>query len=167
MQEEARVNGTLVWYYCICQREVWLMARNIVPDQESEFLDIGRQIHENAYSRDKKELQVGNIKLDVIKLENGQLVVGEVKKTSKFKCSARMQLLFYLSVLAENGVEARGELFFPEERKREEVILNSETAAELERVKKDILRIIYLDVPPKPVKIQFCKNCAYKEFCWS
>lgn len=166
-QTDINVNGTLVWYYCVCKREVWLIARKIVADQENEFIEIGRLIHESSYERDKKEIQIGNVKLDIVKLEKGQLVIGEVKKSSKFKYAARMQLLLYLSVLQEAGIEARGELFFPEERKREEIVLNDESLKELEEIKNDILKIAYMDKPPKPVKIPFCKNCAYKEFCWS
>ena len=46
------VNGTLIWYYNICRREVWLMCRNIVPDQSDENIDYGRFMHEQwLYSR--------------------------------------------------------------------------------------------------------------------
>ena len=31
------VNGTLMWYYMICKREVW-PGRNIVPDQKIQIL---------------------------------------------------------------------------------------------------------------------------------
>jgi CRISPR-associated exonuclease Cas4 len=44
------VNGTLVWYYSICKREVWLMSRNISPDQRDTNIDIGRFIHESPGS---------------------------------------------------------------------------------------------------------------------
>ncbi|MHB8985079.1 MAG: Dna2/Cas4 domain-containing protein [Eubacteriales bacterium] len=26
--------------------------------------------------------------------------------------------------------------------------------------------MLYLPRPPEPVKINFCKKCAYAEFCW-
>lgn len=55
-----QVTGTLVWYYYICKREVWLMAHQLIPDQEQENVRIGKIIGENSYNRDKKEIDLGN-----------------------------------------------------------------------------------------------------------
>jgi len=95
------------------------------------------------------------------------LVIGEVKKSSKFEASARMQLGYYLAELDKAGIKAKGELFFPKEKKREIVELTEDLKAQLDSAVRDILRIAYLDRPPEPVKIKFCRNCAYAEFCWS
>lgn len=165
--DNPRVNGTLIWYYFICKREVWLMSHQLVPDQDNSNIDIGRFLHEQSYKRDKKEISLGNIVIDVIKKENGEFVVGEVKKSSKFKESARMQLLYYLKELKDKGIKAKGVLMFPKEKKREEIELTEEDEKELDKVVRDILRIMYLDKPPEVVKINFCKKCAYSEFCYS
>ncbi|NLC68020.1 MAG: CRISPR-associated protein Cas4 [Clostridiaceae bacterium] len=166
-REFSKVTGTLIWYYCICKRETWLMARNISPDEDHELLDIGRFIHEHSYSRKEKEIQFGNMKLDIIENANGTIIVEEIKKTSKFIESSKMQLLFYLYELEKNGITAEGLLLFPEERKRERVVLDKEKRSKLEAIIKDILRIIIMDKPPEPVKINYCKSCAYAEFCWA
>jgi CRISPR-associated exonuclease Cas4 len=167
LENDLNVTGTLVWYYYICPREVWLMARNITPDQDNPNIDLGRFIGQNTYQRDKREISFGHIKVDVLRKEKGQLVIGEVKKSSKYEKSAFMQLAFYLLELRENGIEAVGELLFPKEKKRVKVELNNELIANIEKAKKDILRIIYQDAPQEPKKIVFCRNCAYAEFCWS
>lgn len=167
MVNNLEVNGTLIWYYFICKREVWLMSHQLVPDQDNSNVDIGRFLHEQSYKRDKKEISLGNIVLDVIKKENGELVVGEVKKSSKFKECARMQLLYYLKELKDKGIKAKGVLMFPKEKKREEIELTEEDEKELDKVVRDILRIMYLDKSPEAVKINFCKKCAYSEFCYS
>ena len=60
------VNGTLFWYYNICKREVWLMTRQIVPDQQDDNISFGRFLHETTYQRNKKEILFGNVKFDVI-----------------------------------------------------------------------------------------------------
>ncbi len=164
---EVNVTGTLIWYYFICNREVWLMSRQLTPDQENTDLALGRFFHEESYNRNVKEISLGNIVIDVIKKDNGRLIVGEVKKTSKFKKSAKMQLLFYLKQLRELGIEASGYLLFPKEKKRIEVELTEKDEEELERVVRDILRIIYLDKPPKAEKIRYCRNCAYNEICYA
>jgi CRISPR-associated exonuclease Cas4 len=143
------------------------MSRNLVPDQDDANIDLGRFIQENTYQRDKKEISLGNIKLDILRNEKGQLIVGEVKKTSKYVKSATMQLAFYLYELKEAGVEAVGELMFPKEKKKIMVELDDNLIMEIEKVKREILRIIYTEMPPQPKKINFCRNCAYAEFCWS
>lgn len=165
--EDVSVNGTLVWYYYICKREVWLMSRNITGDQDNKYMDIGRFIHESSYSKDKKEISIGNIKVDVIKKNKGNVLIGEMKKSSKFKESARMQLAYYLYRLKEYGINGEGVLMFPKEKKRIEVVLNDELIEEIELVEKDIIKIINDELPIKPIKVKYCRNCAYNEFCWS
>ena len=51
-----RITGTLILFYYICRREVWLMAHELHPNQENPFLEIGRLIHQESYSREKKEI---------------------------------------------------------------------------------------------------------------
>lgn len=120
--EEIHVTGTLVWYYYVCHRQVWLMSRQVTPDEDHPSIDLGRFIHEYSYQRDRKELTFGHLKLDVLGVEHGQLVIGEVKKSSRHRQSARMRLLFYLDELRRRGVAAKGELRFPQEKRREKVI---------------------------------------------
>ena len=93
---EIRVTGTLMWYYYICHRQVWLMARQIVPEKDHTNLELGRFLQETAYARDKKEVTVGHLKFDLISKRDGQLIVGEVKKSSRYQKSATMQLALYL-----------------------------------------------------------------------
>lgn len=164
---DLHVTGTLVWYYYICKREVWLMARHLVPDEDNPNIDLGRFIGEHTYRRDKKEITVDHIKLDILRKEKGQLVVGEVKKSSKYEKSATMQLAFYLMELREKGVDAVGELLFPKEKKKTRVEINDELIVQIENAKKEILKIAYQETPPLPQKINYCRNCAYAELCWS
>ncbi|WP_276717140.1 CRISPR-associated protein Cas4 [Caloranaerobacter azorensis] len=165
--EDVKVNGTLIWYYYICKREVWLMAHNLTPDQDNQYIDLGRFIHENSYTREKKEISLGNIKVDVINKKNGHVLIGEVKKSSRFIESAKMQLAYYLWELKKHGIEGTGILMFPKERKREEIILTEELIKKLKNVEKDILKIIYEPKPCAPEKNKYCRNCAYNEFCWA
>lgn len=161
------VTGTLIWYYYICHREVWLMARRLIPDQDDANIDIGRFIHEMSYPRNKKEVSIGHIKLDIVKKGKDGFVIAEVKKTSKFETSARMQLAYYLAEVEKLGLIATGELRFPEKKRVEKIELTPQLKEELEKAVRDILRIAYLEKPPQPQKIKFCRKCAYAEFCWS
>lgn len=161
------VTGTLIWYYFVCKREVWLMVHRITADQDYESLDLGRFINEHRYQRNRKEFSIGHIVVDRIRKENGELIIGEVKKSSRFIESARYQLLYYLDTLRQMGIKAQGELLFPEERKKEEVKWTPEAKRKLDEAVEDIHRIARLPVPPPPQKITFCRKCAYREYCWA
>lgn len=65
------------------------------------------------------------------------------------------------------GIEATGELLFPEERKKEMVEWTPEEKSVLDQAVEEIRKIAKMPVPPKPNKIKFCGKCAYKEFCWA
>lgn len=55
MDASLHITGTLIWYYFICHREVWLMARQINPDEDNPNVDLGRFIQEQTYPREKKK----------------------------------------------------------------------------------------------------------------
>jgi len=164
---EIKVGGTLIWYYYVCKREVWLMGRHITADQDDTNVVLGRFFAEQSYGRDKKEIAFGHMKFDVVRKDRHGLVVAEVKKSSKHIKSAKMQLAFYLWELSQKGIKARGELLFPKEKRRELVELTDVLIDKLVKAKRDILKIIYDSIPPEAEKKQICRNCAYAEFCWS
>jgi len=142
------------------------MARELSPNQEDPFLEIGRLLQEDTYKREKKEITVGNMKIDLIKRKNGETVVGEIKKSSRFERSAIMQLAFYLYGLKKRGINAKGELMVPKERKRIPVELTPDIEDELRQAFRQIKYIITQNNPPEPVKNKYCSRCAYREFCW-
>ncbi|WP_460181174.1 CRISPR-associated protein Cas4 [Thermodesulfovibrio sp. TK110] len=164
---------TLIWYYYICPREVWLMSRQLEPYQANPFIEIGRLLSEEAYKRERKEImlqtpeQAGGMVIDLLKAEGEDVVVGEIKKSSRFEKSARMQLAYYLMRLKKLGIHAKGILLFPKEKKKIEVTLTEKLEHELIEAQKEIKRIIALPMPPEAKMIKFCKKCGYQEFCWS
>jgi CRISPR-associated exonuclease Cas4 len=161
------VNGTLIWYYKVCKREVWLMSHGIVADQQDENMQLGKFIHENSYKRKKKEISFGNVKFDVVYESKNKLVIGETKKSSKYLEPSKYQLLFYLRVLKESGLDAEGVLLVPEEKKKVSILLNEELNNELSAIINEIEEICTKRYPPKAEKMGYCKNCAYKEYCYS
>jgi len=165
--EDIHVTGTLVWYYYICRRQVWLMAHQINPDEDDPNLEYGRFLQRFSYGREQKEGTVGSSKVDVFKPGPGKLIVAEVKKSSRFLKSATMQTLFYLKQLRERGVEVSGEIRIPDEKKRIPVDLTDESLKEIEQAERDILAVIRQELPEPPKKTVWCRNCAYRDFCWS
>jgi hypothetical protein len=91
--QEMHVSGTLVWYYYICPREVWLIGHQIAPDQDDANVSLGRFIQDYSCPRERKELAVGNSKMDVFKLESGELLIGEVKETNFRRFTLNLDLL--------------------------------------------------------------------------
>lgn len=164
---DERIYATLVWYYTICPREVWLMANHIEPDQDNENILIGRIIHESSYERETKDVEIEGMKFDLVKGKAGNLLVGEIKKSSRAAESSRLQLAFYLYRLKQMGVEAKGVLMFPTERKRIEVILDDELIETLENIMTNITRILDSGSPPPAVRNKYCRQCGYNELCWA
>jgi CRISPR-associated exonuclease Cas4 len=159
--------GTLVWYYAVCPREAWLIAHQMEPEREFDLLAEGRLNQEAHYKLATKELSLPGMRLDQVRREGGRLIVSEVKKSSRFQPATRLQLGYYLWRLAEEGMDASGEILVPEERKRELVELTSELKAEVEALLESLEALLREPVPPSAKKIPFCKRCAYAEFCWS
>ncbi|GAQ95515.1 CRISPR-associated exonuclease Cas4 [Thermodesulfovibrio aggregans] len=149
------------------------MSRHLEPYQGNPFIEIGRLISEEAYKRDRKEImlqtpeQTGGMVIDLIKTEGEDIVVGEIKKSSRFEKSAMMQLAYYLMRLKNLGIHAKGLLLFPKEKKKIEIALTEELENELIEAQNEIKRIIALPIPPQPKMIRYCKKCGYQELCWS
>lgn len=161
------ITGTMVQSYSICKRQAWLMAHQVIPEQEHPFLELGRLIDEQSYDREKKKIHFDNVVLDLIESNNGTMLIGEIKKSSKAEHSARLQLLFYLYKLKQKGIDAKGMLFFPEERRKINIELDEDAKKKMDSILTDISKLILEELPPKAEKINFCSKCAYKEFCWS
>ncbi len=142
------------------------MSRNLNPDEDFDLMAQGRVVHEQHYTRGKKELEIGGSKIDLMQRKDGSIFVSEIKKSSRFIESATLQLKYYLLLFHERGVAASGALRVPDEKKQFEVNLTPDDISTLELVKKEIREIVRSDTPRKPVKIAFCKSCAYSEFCW-
>jgi len=57
-----RVNGTLIASYYACHRELWYMAHAIIPDEEHDFLELGRLVGKIFLRRGRKKILLGDIK---------------------------------------------------------------------------------------------------------
>jgi CRISPR-associated exonuclease Cas4 len=153
--------------YYACKRELWYMAHQITPDQDNPFLDLGRLVEEESYQEEKKKFLIGDVLIDIVRSEEGKLIVGEIKKSSRSKRSGIMQLYFYLWYLKERGVKARGEVLFPREKRKIPLVLNRAIEEELKRAMREIELIIAQEVPPRREKIPLCTPCAFRDFCFA
>jgi CRISPR-associated exonuclease Cas4 len=169
---EQLVTGTLMSYVGICDRKIWLAGHAIEGYRDHELLALGRLLAESAYPRERKELALPGMKVDVLRRrpadadEDEALVIGEVKRSPRAQHAQRLQLGYYLLRLREAGLHVRGELRYPEQRRMEPVELTPELEAAVREAIARVEALLRRPQPPPPVRIQACTHCAYYEFCW-
>jgi len=161
-----KITGVMVQYYIACKRELWFFANHINMNYDNVYIQLGRLIHEKSFSQEKKNISIDNIiSFDFIK-KKGNIVVFEIKKSSRLEEPVRWQLYYYLWYLKQKGIEAEGILTYPKERKREKITLKKEVEERFPEILKDIESIVKEQNPPKPEKKPYCKKCTYYELCW-
>ncbi|MEM3473831.1 MAG: Dna2/Cas4 domain-containing protein, partial [archaeon] len=89
--DEILFTGVQIQYYFIDPRRLWYFSKGITMEHNSELVEIGKIITNEFYKRDKKEIQIGRIKIDFYKKN---LEIHEVKKSSKFIEASRWQLIY-------------------------------------------------------------------------
>jgi CRISPR-associated exonuclease Cas4 len=159
-----RVTGVMVQYYIACKRELWFFANQINMNYNNDDINIGRLIHEKSFSREKKNINLGDIVFDFVKTGDKD-VIFEIKKSSKLGEPVRYQLYYYLWNAKKMGKVMDGMLVYPEERKREKIVLTQEKEEEMEKIILDIQNLVSQTLPPPVVIKPYCRRCTYYEMC--
>ncbi len=133
------VNGTLINYYFHCKRQCYLHGNRLNLEDNSEAVKIGKAVHEEREEKAKNaELQIENIKIDA--LTDKYLV--EIKKSDADVEASQWQLLLYLKILKEKGIERIGKLEFVEKNKQKKNVILVELTEEKEQKLELILSIL-------------------------
>lgn len=161
-----KITGVMVHYYKVCKRKLWFFANQINMNYEDENIAIGRMIHENTYSDERKNIIIDEtIAIDFIKKEGEQLIF-EVKKSSKLEIPTLYQIYYYLWYLKnKKGIEINAMLVYPKEKRKEKIALTTEIEKEIDEIVADIPKILELKTSPKAENKKYCKGCSYYEFC--
>ena len=160
-----RITGVKIDYYHICHTKLWLFSHNITLEAGHENVEIGKQLHEDRYKRDGKDVTIDNtISIDFVR-RGSSIELHEVKKTKKMEDAHRAQLLFYLYYLLQRGVSAEGVINYPLIRETVRVTLTPDDEAVLQSEIKEIERIVQGRMP-HPLRKRICAKCAYIEFCF-
>lgn len=168
MEEEIFITGSALLSLQNCERQAWLTMNKFLPEKENPYIVIGKFIHEHSYTGSgTKEIELPGAKIDVIWKDRKVNVVGEIKKSSRSIKGATVQLLFYLKLLKDRGIEANGVILVPKEHKRIELLLTLENEIELEKAIEKLRLIAQLEIPPEPSWKGICTKCGFGEFCWS
>lgn len=161
--DERKITGAMFAYSFLCKRKLWFFANQITMEQESELVEIGKYIDENSYDREEKHVFLDDsINLDYMK--NG--VVYEIKKSTKEKKNAELQVKYYLYTLWKLGQKKPiGILKVPKEHYEEEIGLELEDIDMIEKQLVTIRKIISSYHAPQLEEKKECKYCAYYEMC--
>ena len=161
-----KITGVKINYYHICHTKLWLFSHNIALEHEHENVNIGKQLHEDKYSKNKKDVTIDNtISIDFVKRRNGIIELHEIKKTKKMEDAHLRQLLYYLYYLKQKGVDAQGVMNYPLLNQTKEVILTPDDEKNIEDDMRGIEEIVTGRMP-HPKRTRICPKCAYFEFCF-
>lgn len=162
------INATLINYYFLCHRKLWLHAHSIRMEHTSDVVYEGKLIGEESYPQRAErwtEVEVEGAKIDYYDPKLG--VVHEVKKSDAKEQAHIAQVKYYLYLLRRNGIKAEyGIIEYPKLRQTERVELSDEDIKEIERWMADIQAIVAREYCPERLVKSKCKNCSYFDFCW-
>lgn len=134
-------------------------------EESNDRVQQGKVIHQYSYGnkeKKKEKLIDGMIKIDILESHT----VREVKLSSKMENADRMQLLYYLYYLKQKGIHKNGSINYVNEKRVDEIKLTKEDEIYIEEVLIDINTILNYNIPPKIIKLPYCKKCAYYEYCY-
>jgi len=159
------ITGTIINYYFVCKTKMYLHYHKINLEDNSEDVRIGKVLHEISETR-VDEVSFEGIKVDKIIKD----YVIEVKKSDSDIEAAKWQLIYYLYILKQKGIEKKGRLEVFEKKKQEKkqfiLELNKDNEKKLLEILEDIKAILSNPAPPEPMFESKCKRCAYLEYCF-
>lgn len=159
------ITGTEINYYLVCIRKLWLYTHGITMEQNSNYVDIGKAIHEYSFEREHKEVLIdGMVMLDFI---NKKFQINETKKSKAMENATRYQILYYIYYLKNKGVDGvTGIIHYMDNHTKEEVCLSEEDEKQIKEIITKINEIKIMDKPPNVNRIKACSKCSYFELCF-
>lgn len=153
-------------YYFHCKRQCYLFGNRMNLEDNSEEVKIGKAIHEERAEQTNTEIVIENIRLDKLTAE----YLTEVKKSDADVEAAKWQLMFYLKVLKEKGIQRKGKLEFVEKNKgnKKTIILEltEDEEKKLQQYMQEIEELLTQEEIPEVLNKSQCKKCAYYEYCY-
>lgn len=158
------ITGIMIYYYFVCKKKLWYFVNELVMEQNSELVSIGKIIDESSYSREEKNVMIDDT-INVDFIDSG-MVLHEVKKTRAIEEAGIWQIKYYMYYLENKGVKnITAEIDYPLLKERREVVLDDDDRAMLESVIKNIKDIMNSNKPVDVELGKMCKKCAYFDLC--
>jgi CRISPR-associated exonuclease Cas4 len=167
--EQLRITGTMVAYFFVCQRKLWLFSKGLNLENVSGNVDVikGRVLHENRFKREfQKEIAFDTVKVDFLRFGD-QVFVHEVKKSKKFEEAHIWQLKYSIYLLRKKGVNcSSGVIHYPASMRKVEVEWEGDDDQRMEQILDSIEQIIEKPIPLPILNKKMCARCAYVDFCY-
>lgn len=158
--------GTQIHCYFTCHRQLWYFSNHIQMEHNSDYVYLGKILHEEAYNREKKEIEIdGKIKIDFFQKD---AVISEVKKSPSSEESHIWQLKYYLYYLKTKKMieNVTGKIHYPKLKQTIDVFLEDNDAEQIENIMAQIKKILQNDKPPVLERMKICNKCSYYELCF-
>ncbi len=165
MLKEMYIRGVQVNYYFVCKTKLWLFSHNIGFENESDLVKLGKILHLEVYDRLSKDVRIGPIAIDAVKVGD-TVEIREIKKSDKLEKAHVFQTLYYLYYLKKHGIRAKAILTYPKLKKSVELELSEDAENEINDLLESIESVVKGEMPKPSYKSQ-CRRCAYYEFCFS
>lgn len=155
--------GSLLGDFLYCKRKFFLITKGVQSPEKNDDLIIGKLIDKNSYPREERDVVLGRNIIDFIG-DDGK--IHEIKKSSSYIETHRMQLLYYLYVYKQMyGRQIEGVLNFPEERKKVEVILDDKEEKRIEDTLNEMKSVENGSFAPEISPMYKCRKCSLLEIC--
>ncbi|MDT2826393.1 CRISPR-associated protein Cas4 [Vagococcus lutrae] len=161
-----KITGTMMNYYFICERKLWLFTHDLKFEKQNENVLLGKLIDQGTYQSKRKQIMLDEtINIDFIE---DWKVIHEVKKSRAMEKSSEWQVKYYIYYLRNKGINIeKGILDYPKLRQIKEVYLTKDDEQHLEEIIADIQRIKETKDIPDVIHSKICSKCAYFEYCYS
>ena len=162
-----RITGKELEYLYVCPRKLWLFHHGIRPEMENQNVQIGLQIGEETFQRERKELKLGEIGVvDWAELRHG--VIHETKKGRCPRNAEVAQVRYYLWWMRNQGINvSRCIIHYPIQRTTREIEWQESMDAEVRDDLKRAREIVARASPPAFEERKWCRGCAYRDYCMS
>ncbi|MCH5297770.1 MAG: CRISPR-associated protein Cas4 [Ruminococcus sp.] len=159
------ITGMQVYYYFVCKKKLWYFSHEISMESNNENVELGKILDETSYKNKHKHIMIDDtINIDFLSEHN---ILHEVKKSRKIEEASIWQVKYYLYFLKKRGVENfRGKIDYPLLKQSKMIELTESDEKQMEESLNKIIDIISLDLTPEAEHKNFCKSCAYYEFCF-
>lgn len=164
--EDIHVSGTEIVYLHVCKRKLWLFRHGIRPESENVNVQLGRLIHDESFSRQEKDIQIG----DAAVIDWANFKDGVIHETKKGKTPGKgdvEQVKFYMYQLKKRGLRVTSaKIHYPAAKRTVDVPWEDDIIPHVEQKIDECKKVILSEKIPPLVLYPYCKSCAYQELCY-
>jgi CRISPR-associated exonuclease Cas4 len=164
------ITGTMVAYYYICHRKLWLFAKGLNFENISGNTDVikGKVLHEQRFQKENsREIGFNSVQIDFLRFGE-EVFVHEIKKSNKFDEAHRWQIKYYIFTLQNQGINCNsGVIHYPSSMRKVDIDMEENDRELIETALQAVSDVLMQPQPPKKLTKKVCARCAYYDFCFA